>query len=525
MKTKFTHGIFLLSVFAVLNLKANFGGDVKVKPDATINEHNVDLAVAFNGWIYQSVLYDSAYSVLLSKDSGQTWTEIVNYNTSSTDDHYVSISITVAGMDTASLYLFVAGVRYTTSSNNSIIYVDKHDGRDGTFINENYHEGFTNPTRGNIDITTDYLHPSFSSAPFAVIMAYVRASPQDSIFYVVSYDGGVVYSTKTTVATTSAYFRHISVAYTYSSTWGGGRAYFAFDQFSSSVAPYGHIYAAHTDLGISGIFTPFNLDSLTGGVTNLAANPVVTASNTLADNDSGGVTVMVAFERNYNGTGDIDILEYHNLHAPSQDIWVVGSIDNSGSNTCFQPNASFDAGYNNFLVTYYDSTNHSLPYFVAFGLNFDGNTNFVVNNYADDQAHFVSPWPVVVINPVAKQAAMAWNTVENGNGIAWFDCEYSPIAIPTGVQNIAMGNLNSVSVYPNPANDQIVVNYVMEETADIRVNLYDLNGRLVRQLADETVVSGKHTVITDISQLPQALYQVVVESDSVRKTLKLAVTR
>ena len=58
-----------------------------------------------------------------------------------------------------------------------------------------------------------------------------------------------------------------------------------------------------------------------------------------------------------------------------------------------------------------------------------------------------------------------------------------------------MGNLNSVSIYPNPANEQVVVTYSMEETADIRIYLYNLNRQLVRQLADETAVKGKHTLV------------------------------
>ncbi len=51
--------------------------------------------------------------------------------------------------------------------------------------------------------------------------------------------------------------------------------------------------------------------------------------------------------------------------------------------------------------------------------------------------------------------------------------------------------------YPNPFNPTTVISFALPRSSDVRIDLYDITGRLVRTLADETMTAGNHTVTFD----------------------------
>ncbi len=48
--------------------------------------------------------------------------------------------------------------------------------------------------------------------------------------------------------------------------------------------------------------------------------------------------------------------------------------------------------------------------------------------------------------------------------------------------------------FPNPFNPSTVIPFEMSEQASVEINVYDLNGKIIRTLIDEAVPAGKHTV-------------------------------
>lgn len=62
------------------------------------------------------------------------------------------------------------------------------------------------------------------------------------------------------------------------------------------------------------------------------------------------------------------------------------------------------------------------------------------------------------------------------------------------------------SIYPNPADKKITVNYVLHQYSDVDVEFVDLIGRTTRIRSIKNVPSGNHTEELDVSQLTNGMY-------------------
>ena len=85
------------------------------------------------------------------------------------------------------------------------------------------------------------------------------------------------------------------------------------------------------------------------------------------------------------------------------------------------------------------------------------------------------------------------------NGIAGCGC-----ASLTGINNIPQ-NENSLSIYPNPASENITINFI-STSKNISIKIFDATGRLVKNM--ENVKSGENNI--SISELETGLYLINV---------------
>ncbi|MEM8559930.1 MAG: T9SS type A sorting domain-containing protein, partial [Bacteroidota bacterium] len=83
----------------------------------------------------------------------------------------------------------------------------------------------------------------------------------------------------------------------------------------------------------------------------------------------------------------------------------------------------------------------------------------------------------------------------------------------------------TLTVYPNPARASATVRLDLPEASPVRVALYDLLGREVRQVARETRAAGRHSLGLDTAGLATGVYVVAVEAGTARATRKLLVVR
>lgn len=81
------------------------------------------------------------------------------------------------------------------------------------------------------------------------------------------------------------------------------------------------------------------------------------------------------------------------------------------------------------------------------------------------------------------------------------------------------------SVYPNPFNPTAVIDYGIERSAPVRIDLVDVYGRLVRRLLDRVVPAGVHRITLDASELPSGTYLVVMQSGTSRSARTVSLVR
>lgn len=429
--------LFIACIICLLYSKtaAAYGNDVIISNEPGVTHSEVDIDVAFNGWIYAAYSFvddnEGGICIRRSKDNGLTWQTLDSYSVQNI--RYSTFDITVAGTDTNALALYVSGVNNNLTDNTHTVFMDKYDAQSGIFINAIFIEGGGTRKIYDVAIATDYKFPAVGASPYSVALVYTYDGVSaDSVRYVVSTDGGNSVQPVTTVTTSARRMGKVSLAYGKSLSGSNGRYFLAWEEFETPTAKTGHIYTSRNQSAINGVFIPaVNLDSVNTGMINLCRNPRIACSHADVDNDSASVTTVVLVERDYNADGsDFDILGFYNKRSHFTNYWYRLDVHNSSAND-MQPDISYDPAAQNFMVTYLDSTGGILPYVInEWNLNAPNAWTTVTAQYNDIASNLRTAFPKVVVNPGNGKAVHAW-VQENGsgNGVALFDAEYRQTAV------------------------------------------------------------------------------------------------
>lgn len=489
-----------------------FMNDVVVAPSA-LRETGTSISVAYNGWVYVSTGVETMDSdssgciVRMSRDNGYTWTPCVSFLYAGVD--YLAPEIEVAGTDTTNLALFITSAWYDSSSGTSDVWVDKYYARNGSFISEVYNESFYYPVR-DIDIASDYRYPAQFASPYSVGLLYSHYGTTDSIIFVSSGDGGTTWGNRQGVAGTIACYGNVSLAFGVSSNWYFGRYFAAWEERSSfSGTTIGHIKTAHCTTTFNGTWSSvYCVDSSDAALSGIVRRPRIACQyNSTVNNDSNGVTVLIQFERAYAGdTADCDIIGLYSKSQPAGNSWNRYDIENNTAQT-LQPDIAYDPAYNNFLLTYYNRTGGTMCYKVHdYNMIVPSTWAVITNNYCDQPNTLKDPFPRIAINPALTQAAFSWTrqTGTPSRGQAMYDAEYMTTATEEPVA------VTGILVYPNPANQQFNIELALQEEMPVRIGLYDLNGRLVSSVAEQTFGAGNQLLRVPTADLPNGIYMLTV---------------
>jgi hypothetical protein len=75
--------------------------------------------------------------------------------------------------------------------------------------------------------------------------------------------------------------------------------------------------------------------------------------------------------------------------------------------------------------------------------------------------------------------------------------------------------------YPNPFNNTTTISFNLAQSAKVDLAVFDLQGRLITQLAEDVYSPGTHRITVDASGLSSGIYFVRVLSGKVSMTEKL----
>ncbi|MBN1480789.1 T9SS type A sorting domain-containing protein [candidate division KSB1 bacterium] len=78
----------------------------------------------------------------------------------------------------------------------------------------------------------------------------------------------------------------------------------------------------------------------------------------------------------------------------------------------------------------------------------------------------------------------------------------------TGVENDVTLNDYELAVanYPNPFNPRTTISYQLPLASDVKLDVYDVSGRLVQSLVNERQVAGEYSVPFNATDLPSGVY-------------------
>jgi hypothetical protein len=108
-----------------------------------------------------------------------------------------------------------------------------------------------------------------------------------------------------------------------------------------------------------------------------------------------------------------------------------------------------------------------------------------------------------------------------------FDILLLPVLSPlTSVNNpIALNGLTLNPIYPNPIHNNAIVEFSNEIAGNIKLNLVDMNGVLVKSIADSQFESGQHSISFDAGNIPSGLYMLAIQSATSSFAVKINIVK
>ena len=70
-----------------------------------------------------------------------------------------------------------------------------------------------------------------------------------------------------------------------------------------------------------------------------------------------------------------------------------------------------------------------------------------------------------------------------------------------------------LSVFPNPTNGELIADFTLEESADVRFELYDMVGSRTILASEENFAAGPHRNEMNVEQVPSGIYQLAIKTN------------
>lgn len=91
-----------------------------------------------------------------------------------------------------------------------------------------------------------------------------------------------------------------------------------------------------------------------------------------------------------------------------------------------------------------------------------------------------------------------------------------------GGEALVAGDL---TIFPNPASTDATIGFALHARSQVTINVYDMNGRLVKQQKAGPTPAGLHQVTVDVSSLRDGAYIAELNTGAARKTARFVVSR
>ena len=115
--------------------------------------------------------------------------------------------------------------------------------------------------------------------------------------------------------------------------------------------------------------------------------------------------------------------------------------------------------------------------------------------------------------------------IQSSAGIASINATATGVIASAAHDGVQPQNFEVLSSYPNPFNNTTTLAYSLPHSAQVSLRAFDLQGRLVEEIASGQQTQGKHRVLWDCSHLATGTYLVVLSGNGFQYVQKAILMR
>jgi hypothetical protein len=132
-------------------------------------------------------------------------------------------------------------------------------------------------------------------------------------------------------------------------------------------------------------------------------------------------------------------------------------------------------------------------------------------------------WTYTVYNPAA--VAASWGSVNSNFGQNLDLAIFPVLNITTGLSSVTKGDLTLLAAFPNPATNEISINFGLNQSSKVEIEIYDVTGKMVNSIKLDNLEVGTHTSKVNVSNLNSGVYMYSVKSENAKMFSKFTVTK
>ncbi|MFN8116484.1 MAG: T9SS type A sorting domain-containing protein [Bacteroidia bacterium] len=133
-------------------------------------------------------------------------------------------------------------------------------------------------------------------------------------------------------------------------------------------------------------------------------------------------------------------------------------------------------------------------------------------------------WISNVVTPAVF--AGGWSSVNSAFGQNLDLLIFPVVDITTGVNNgISKGNLTLLAAFPNPASNEVTVNFGLNQSSKVEIEVYDVTGKIVNTVKLDNLEAGNHSSKLNTSSLSAGVYMYSVKSENAKMFSKFTIAK
>jgi hypothetical protein len=94
-----------------------------------------------------------------------------------------------------------------------------------------------------------------------------------------------------------------------------------------------------------------------------------------------------------------------------------------------------------------------------------------------------------------------------------------------GITTLGTSSFSGIKVFPNPAKDNATLIVNVKANGIVKADILDMNGRVVKQIFNGELYTGKQSIEFNTNELSSGLYIITVMADQKLRTVKFTVAK